>query len=197
MRPCGFPWSRGVRTCAPLIVAWSLGKALEPFLRREARGGCTVKWPNDLLFMGRKVGGILIEEREGAVIAGIGLNLVPLPGEVAASRDPWAPEAGTLDRELDPPVGPVSLWYRLLDGFRNNYEWIAEHADDAVVVGELESMLAWMGRLVEIRGPGGDEIAFDNPQGVVVGVSSDGALRVTHENGEMTLRSASVFLVRE
>lgn len=35
----------------------------------------TVRWPNDLLLDGRKVAGILIEHRAGAVVLGIGINI--------------------------------------------------------------------------------------------------------------------------
>ena len=43
-----------------------------------------LKWPNDLYLDGRKLGGILVETHSGAqgiaTIAGIGINLQPLPG---------------------------------------------------------------------------------------------------------------------
>lgn len=34
-----------------------------------------LKWPNDLIFKGKKVGGILCELQKGRIIAGIGINL--------------------------------------------------------------------------------------------------------------------------
>jgi BirA family biotin operon repressor/biotin-[acetyl-CoA-carboxylase] ligase len=40
--------------------------------------GClypAIRWPNDLLIHGKKIGGILTEAREGAVVIGIGINV--------------------------------------------------------------------------------------------------------------------------
>jgi BirA family biotin operon repressor/biotin-[acetyl-CoA-carboxylase] ligase len=48
----------------------------------------TIKWPNDLLLSGRKLGGILVEARDGAVVVGLGINvsteLNALPPEAAS-----------------------------------------------------------------------------------------------------------------
>ncbi|HEX9098631.1 MAG TPA: biotin--[acetyl-CoA-carboxylase] ligase [Candidatus Dormibacteraeota bacterium] len=55
----------------------------------EACGrGVRLKWPNDLLLEGRKVGGILVEASPARAICGIGINLT------------WAPEGAAL---LDEP----------------------------------------------------------------------------------------------
>ncbi|TMB95512.1 MAG: biotin--[acetyl-CoA-carboxylase] ligase [Chloroflexi bacterium] len=57
----------------------------------EACGkGVRLKWPNDLLLDGRKVGGILVESSASKAICGIGINLT------------WAPEgAAQLDESRD------------------------------------------------------------------------------------------------
>jgi BirA family biotin operon repressor/biotin-[acetyl-CoA-carboxylase] ligase len=57
----------------------------------EACGpGVRLKWPNDLLLDGRKVGGILVESTPAKAICGIGINLT------------WAPEgAARLDQPRD------------------------------------------------------------------------------------------------
>ncbi|HEV3103565.1 MAG TPA: biotin--[acetyl-CoA-carboxylase] ligase [Candidatus Dormibacteraeota bacterium] len=57
----------------------------------EACGrGVRLKWPNDLLLDGRKVGGILVEATPSKAICGIGINLT------------WAPEGGArLDQPRD------------------------------------------------------------------------------------------------
>ena len=52
--------------------------------------GVRLKWPNDLLLGGRKVGGILVEATSGKAVCGIGINLS------------WAPEGGaTLNQPRD------------------------------------------------------------------------------------------------
>ena len=71
-----------------------------------------LKWPNDLLQPGegmvpgllprrdecRKAGGILLEERRGALIAGIGLNLASAP-HPSTLRDNYVFSAGVLKKE--------------------------------------------------------------------------------------------------
>ena len=47
-----------------------------------------VKWPNDLLVGGLKLGGVLCERVHDAVLVGIGLNLNHLPGELPAVTPP-------------------------------------------------------------------------------------------------------------
>ncbi|MDE2980267.1 MAG: biotin--[acetyl-CoA-carboxylase] ligase [Gemmatimonadota bacterium] len=53
-----------------------VGLAVARGIESEARGlRIEVKWPNDLLVSGRKLGGILCERAGGAVLVGIGINV--------------------------------------------------------------------------------------------------------------------------
>lgn len=63
----------------------------------EACGqGVRLKWPNDLLLEGRKVGGILVEATPIKAICGIGINLT------------WAPDgAARLDQPRDELMGKL------------------------------------------------------------------------------------------
>jgi len=47
-----------------------------------------LKWPNDLLLEGRKLGGILVETRGEKAICGIGVNLTWAPGGAASLDQP-------------------------------------------------------------------------------------------------------------
>jgi BirA family biotin operon repressor/biotin-[acetyl-CoA-carboxylase] ligase len=73
-----------------LAVAVAIGELL-----RAERVPVELKWPNDLLLQGRKLGGILVEvvgEVEGpcAVVIGLGLNLTSLDAIEAATEQPVA-----------------------------------------------------------------------------------------------------------
>ena len=48
-------------------------------------GGVMVKWPNDLMLNGRKLGGILCERLAGGDLVGVGLNLRPPPPHAGAA----------------------------------------------------------------------------------------------------------------
>jgi BirA family biotin operon repressor/biotin-[acetyl-CoA-carboxylase] ligase len=69
----------------PLLVAVGLADGLNTILDEE----CRLKWPNDLVVGGRKIGGILIEAlpmREQGVVAiiGFGINHSQRPNELPA-----------------------------------------------------------------------------------------------------------------
>ena len=55
----------------PLIIGVSVAKALSELTGKEF----LTKWPNDVLYEGKKVSGILCESNYGGVIAGIGINV--------------------------------------------------------------------------------------------------------------------------
>lgn len=58
----------------PLLTAWAAVSACEVAERLTGQPAA-LKWPNDVLMTGRKVAGVLIEQRGAATVAGIGLNV--------------------------------------------------------------------------------------------------------------------------
>jgi BirA family biotin operon repressor/biotin-[acetyl-CoA-carboxylase] ligase len=110
----------------------------------EACGrGVRLKWPNDLLLDGRKVGGILIEASPARAICGIGINLTSAPEGAAELDEPrdrllerlgpaierWssAPAASVLARwrELSDTLGKkvrVELPDRVIEGTANDID---------------------------------------------------------------------------
>lgn len=176
-----------------------------------------LKWPNDLLLEERKVGGLLLEERGGVLLAGLGLNLASAPDSKALGRDPWAPPAGRLLEALDAVpalrgLGPLRLWALLLQGLRRTWTALEERntaidvqgrqsisihaAGRAALQQAMDAVLAWKGRKVTVRGAGGENPGgIDTIEGVVVGISSDGALRLACADGERLIRSGSVLPV--
>ena len=90
-----------------------------------------MKWPNDLLLDGRKVGGILVEATPSKAICGIGINLT------------WAPEgAARLDQPRD----------RLLERLRVEIErWTSTSGDR--VLDRWRELSDTIGRMVRIELP--------------------------------------------
>lgn len=95
-------------------------------------GGVRLKWPNDLLLHGAKVGGILVEAGPTKAICGIGINLS------------WAPEgAAKLNRERDP----------LLSALRIELErWASASQGD--VLARWRELSDTLGRRVRVELPG-------------------------------------------
>lgn len=168
----------------PVTVGLALCEAM-------GRAGLNVrmKWPNDILFGPNKVGGILVEEREGRVTAGIGVNLDSAP-PVSALREGAAAPAGSL-AALESGmknIGPLTLWTRLLtdmmemcakDFFPKPHEEVARLA---------ERRLAWLGWKVAVYNSD-----FDKLTGVIVGLAADGALRLSVGGRERILHSGSIL----
>ena len=109
-----------------------------------------LKWPNDLLLDGRKVGGILVEATADKAICGIGINLS------------WAPAgAARLDRPREP------LLQTLQDRMA---AWTA--APSERVLERWRELSATLGRRVRIDAGG------NNTEGVAEGLGPQGELVV-------------------
>ena len=88
----GWRYERGPAALSGLSLA--LGVAAVEALARCGVAGVGLKWPNDLVVAGRKLGGILVElggEIGGPcdVVAGIGLNVAMPRRDEAAIDQPW------------------------------------------------------------------------------------------------------------
>lgn len=153
-------------------VSLIVGVAVAEALRHAGYDAVGVKWPNDLLAHGRKLGGILVEgggEHGGPVraVIGIGIN-VRMPSPVATAIDqPWTdlaaladgvPSRNTLAAQVLDTLLPA------LDAFDRDGlpAFLARYAALDVLAGHA----------VTVHGPQGDE------QGVADGIGDDGALRV-------------------
>ncbi|MFO7717440.1 MAG: biotin--[acetyl-CoA-carboxylase] ligase [Desulfohalobium sp.] len=146
-----------------------------------------IKWPNDLLWQGKKVGGVLVEERDGLVAAGIGLNLVSAPGD-AALREPWACPAGDLAASSLQPA-PLSLWMDLVKRAQSWYETEVYGVSPRDVMEQLQAYLWGWGREVQVVPPG--EPPFT---AVLAGIEPDGGLRLHTPSGGRTLYNGSYTL---
>lgn len=107
-----------------LLCGVALAEAVAGF---HPPGRLGLKWPNDLLLDGRKLGGILIEAGDGWLVAGFGVNLRSAPplSPLPACLGPGAPAAEALagavlaqlghwrNRLQDEGFGPVrAAWLR-------------------------------------------------------------------------------------
>jgi BirA family transcriptional regulator, biotin operon repressor / biotin---[acetyl-CoA-carboxylase] ligase len=118
-------------------------------------GRVRIKWVNDVLVDGRKVGGVLAytQTREHvvtSVVLGIGLNVEATP---VVDRSEFVPAVSSLRDAADDPgdvrIGPVL--YALLDAVRRNYATLladgpepllAAYRQRSAVLGEVVTILA-------------------------------------------------------
>jgi BirA family biotin operon repressor/biotin-[acetyl-CoA-carboxylase] ligase len=154
----------------------AVGVVVRRALQRVAGLEIALKWPNDLVWDERKLGGILLElaaEAQGGshVVAGIGIN-VALPPEVLPTLSDWP--RGAVDLATALPQGPpprVALVAALVNGLA---QLLAEYP--ATGFGAYRS--AWRaadylrGRAVRL-----DEAAGP-VTGTALGIDADGALLI-------------------
>ncbi|AMO23145.1 bifunctional biotin--[acetyl-CoA-carboxylase] ligase/biotin operon repressor BirA [Ramlibacter solisilvae] len=157
-----------------LAVGVALAEALHPRL--------ALKWPNDLWFEDRKLGGILIETASLAAaqapryaVIGVGLNLRPPPGE-GLSTPPAA-----LD-ELLPSAAPGDILLR-----------VARPLVEAVKAFEIHGFAPFRSRFNARDALRGRAVVLsDGREGTAAGAGESGALLVHTAAGMASVSSAEV-----
>lgn len=139
-----------------------------------------LKWPNDLLIQGKKVGGILTEmHAEPAqvrfVIVGIGINVnqEKFPAELAATSTSLRLETGKTQSRLEVLV-------QFLRQFENDYKELLS-AGAAGVVKRFEAVSSYA-RGKRVRVTNGN----DTFTGVTDGLENEGLLRVKRDDGRVS-----------
>lgn len=137
-----------------------------------------LKWPNDLILEwpdGKsgpgKLGGILLEEKNGILLAGVGINSVHVPNaeilrDGAALPPALLPE-GFVFRT------PIRLWLALVSSLIMRYSDAFMASSRSALLRRAEDRLLWRGREVLVSGESGTDEPF---YGTVTGLSSDGGL---------------------
>jgi BirA family biotin operon repressor/biotin-[acetyl-CoA-carboxylase] ligase len=137
--------------------------------------GLRLKWPNDILIAGAKVGGILVESSTPApparivVIIGVGLNLVSAPADLGRSAT-FLAEAGLA---LSPRDALCFLAQTMSD-------WIRIWDDGA---GFVQVREAWLGRAGAIGEPLTVNAARGPVAGTFAGIDATGALLIDDAGG--------------
>lgn len=103
----------------PLSVA--VGVMIAEALEALGAQGCGLKWPNDVLWSGGKLAGVLIEmtgEATGPAqaVVGVGLNVAMPDGAGAEIDQPWVDLSTVLGRPVDRNVVASAVLARLLSG---------------------------------------------------------------------------------
>lgn len=197
LRPCVNPAKfSGLAAVSGLAVLEALEKQ---GLANEIR----LKWPNDLVARGRKLGGILVEaarDNEGKpfAVCGIGVNVNYTPQEVP---DGGLAAIGLSDlNESVPTVNMLldEVYHAVIDAVDAWAERLNAMEEDggplAPVHGEYVTHLNWIGEHVIARSPTGDELArgiFKTVDGFGRAcIETEGGLRSFHFE-EASLRPAS------
>jgi BirA family biotin operon repressor/biotin-[acetyl-CoA-carboxylase] ligase len=137
-----------------------------------------LKWPNDLLLLGKKLAGVLLERSRERVVVGFGVNLASVP-------DLPDREGASLDAKLMPQAFAPLLagsFSRLLDLWRQS--------EPGLVVE------AWLARAHPVGTPLSVHSGTGEPvSGRFDGIDPDGALRLRGDNDSLEIvRAGDVAL---
>ena len=184
----GLPLQRAARDLGGLSIV--AGVAAVRALRALGADDAALKWPNDLLARGAKLGGILVQTRAqgagSAAVIGIGVNYRNAAGlaarlrrGVAALEDclqPLPPRnavIGALARDVLAAVHAFDT--KGFEPFRSDWDALHAHA----------------GQRLRVRLANGRVLA-----GVAAGLAADGALQLRTRGGLRVVRSGSVTRAR-
>ena len=169
------------------LVPLLTGVAVVEAVRAIAELPAMVKWPNDVLVDGRKLGGILVERTaDGSVVVGVGVNVSTRPDELPVPTGTSIQIAGgAVDRE--------SLVKETLRAFERRYASFTEAAGaPESVMPVYREVCDTIGRAVEVQLPDGA-----SARGVAVSVDDSGMLVVRGADGvERTWSAGDVVHVK-
>ena len=162
---------------SPPTATWTLlpfvaGVAVAEAVRAVAEIDAELKWPNDVLVDARKLGGILVERVETAVVIGIGLNVSLREGELPIpAATSVALAGGVADREV--------LAKEVLRALARRYRaWVDDDGAPGAIMPAYREICASIGRAVDVQLPGGEHMS-----GQVEGVDDSGRLLVVTPDG--------------
>jgi BirA family biotin operon repressor/biotin-[acetyl-CoA-carboxylase] ligase len=156
------------------LATLALGLAVADALQTFAGVAVDLRWPNDVLIGDRKLAGILAQFQDGALLAGIGLNVNQreFPPEIE-------PLATSLWRETGSEQNPEFLLPALARSIESHLN-ILETSGAAAILRLFESASSYVsGRRVTVELPAG------SITGTTAGLTAEGFLLVRRDDGSL------------
>ncbi len=171
-------------------LSLAAGVAVAQVLRALGVQGAGLKWPNDVVWEGRKLAGILLDmsgEASGPcnVVTGVGLNVMMPPTRGVLIDQPWV----DLHTILGAPVSRNRCASRILEQLIVTFDEYARKGL-APFLETWRALDALAGKTVRLQWPQG------SATGLARGVREDGALRLS-VNGVMRYYNYGEVSVRE
>ncbi|HEU5314782.1 MAG TPA: biotin--[acetyl-CoA-carboxylase] ligase [Chloroflexota bacterium] len=152
-----------------------------------------LKWPNDVIVGGRKMGGVLIESSLAGggldyAVVGFGLN-GNLPAAGLGPLPDAALPATTLLEEVGRPVSREAFVVALLQALDDRYAALRAQRQ-AALLDDFRAALDTLGRPIRLTCPGEivDGVAEDVTEDGALVVRLDGGARRTFAYGDVTVR---------
>lgn len=174
-----------------LVVGLALVRALRGLGVAEVQ----MKWPNDILWRGRKLAGLLIELEgdmlsPGSAVIGLGLN-IRLPDEMKAAIDQPVADLSEALAEIDRNRILTAI-LGALDAIFAEFE----RGGFAALKTEWQAAHAYQGQAVRVQ-RGSMDVSGEILHGIAHGVDNQGALLLDTPQGRLTLYSGEVTVRRD
>ena len=167
------------------LLPFVTGVAVAEAVRAVGSVPAVLKWPNDVLAGGRKLGGILVERVDTAVVVGVGLNVslrareLPVPTATSVAL-----AGGVADREV--------LAKEVLRALARRYDaWQGAGGASSAILPAYREICATIGATVTVQLPGGESV-----DGLASEVDDVGRLVVTAPDGVLAVSAGDVVHVR-
>jgi BirA family biotin operon repressor/biotin-[acetyl-CoA-carboxylase] ligase len=187
----GWRFEQGAGHLSGLTLA--VGLAVARSLEAQGFAGIELKWPNDLVHRGAKLGGVLVELTGDALgpslaIIGVGINAL-LPAAARRGLDQPVTDLASVARRRSIDRNP--LLARVLAELAEVLEEFSTKGF-APLRGDWQRRHALQRKPVEVLLPDGG-----SARGEVVGVDAEGALVVDNSGQRLRFLSGEVSLVRD
>ena len=174
------------------LLPLAAGLAAREAVERTAGIAVKVRWPNDIVWKGKKLGGVLCESGLSGfklryAVVGLGLNLrlkeEDFPPELRSS-------AVSLAQAADAPIDREKLLRAFLEELEASVAPLTERRPDDVIRAFLRHAEAGIGEAVTIRTAEGDVT------GPFEGLDADGAVRISTPRGPRRFDGAEITSFR-
>ncbi len=133
----------------------------------ECSGDLSLKWPNDLLLNGRKLGGLIAERRSGQLYLGVGLNV---NNSVTRGGEAFDAPAVSLREATGEPHSRRRLLFSWLSRFRAR---LREAPPACFEPSHVQRHLDTIGREVRIRDRRGKAIGLHTDGGLILSIQGE------------------------
>jgi BirA family biotin operon repressor/biotin-[acetyl-CoA-carboxylase] ligase len=180
------------------LIPTALGLACAEALEEATGLEILLKWPNDLTVGGRKLGGILVENRVvghlvDVAVAGIGINVRPpaegLPPALAAGATSIARELEVSGRDRD--IDRSELLAGLLEAIETLYPLVETGRGAQTILQRASARSDVIGREVTVRRSDGSTV-----EGVATRLLPSGALELDAAGSHISLHAGDIEHLR-
>jgi BirA family biotin operon repressor/biotin-[acetyl-CoA-carboxylase] ligase len=166
------------------VAGTALACALREILAGDAR--LAIKWPNDILFAGAKLGGILLESTDlsdgrFACVAGFGVNCASHPSDTSYGATDLAEIIGY-------PVSPQIVQEHLARAIEQRLATWRHGAGFPAIRAEWLGSAAGLGAKVEVVRPSA------TIEGIFQTIDATGRLQLETESGLVAIDAGDIFL---